>query len=176
MNKYNIFVNNKDGENMYLAIFILIIIIFILAINIKINIKSANDTIKIYAKIGLIEFVIPHQRFIKKIYKNKSEDKINDFKKIIENRFFLNRLFNHSSLSMFYMARFTKEELYINPIINSTYLIISNQIYAFFNNHFKFVDNKRISLIYDEKYENIDYFICFKTNFISLLTAIIIRK
>lgn len=161
---------------MYLAIFIFIIIILILAINIKINIKSANDTIKIDAKIGLIEFVIPHQRLIKKIYKNQSEDKINDFKKMIKTRYFLNRLFKHSSLSMFYIARFTKGELYLNPIINSTYLIISNQIYAFLNNHFKFVDNKKISLIYDEQYENIDYFISFKTNLISLLTAIIIRK
>lgn len=161
---------------MFLAIFIFVIIIFILAINVKINIKSANDTIKIDAKIGLIEFVLPHQRLIKKIYENKRKDKLSDLKKVIETKYFLNRLFKHSSLSMFYMARFTKEELYLNPIINSTYLIISNQIYAFFNNHFKLVDNKKISLIYDEQYENIDYFISFKTNIISLLTAIIIRK
>ncbi len=161
---------------MFLAIFIFVIIIFILAINVKINIKSANDTIKIDAKIGLIEFVLPHQRLIKKIYENKRKDKLSDLKKVIETKYFLNRLFKHSSLSMFYMARFTKEELYLNPIINSTYLIISNQIYAFFNNHFKLVDNKKISLIYDEQYENIDCFISFKTNIISLLTAIIIRK
>lgn len=165
---------------MFLAIFIFIIVVFILGTNIRINIKSANDTIKIDAKIGLIRFVIPHQRLLAELYRNqeskKADEKINDLKKVFINRHFFNRLFKHSSLSMFYMARFTREELYLNPIINSAYLIISNQIYAFFNNHFKLVDNKRISLIYDEQYENIDYFISFKTDIISLLTVIFIRK
>ena len=51
---------------MYLAIFIFIILIIILAVSIEINVKSANDTIKIDAKIGLIRFVIPHQRLLSK--------------------------------------------------------------------------------------------------------------
>ena len=54
--------------------------------------------------------------------------------------------------------------------------MVSNQIHAYFNHHFKIVDNSNIKLIYDEQYENIDYFICVKADLISILTAILIRK
>lgn len=165
---------------MYLAIFIFVIIIVILAIDIEINVKSANDTIKIDAKIGLIRFVIPHQRLISKALKSEQlkdkQQQRDDFKKLFKKRHYLNRLFKHSSLSMFYMARFTKEELYLNPIQNGAYLMVSNQIHAFFNHHFKMVDNKNIKLIYDERYQNIDYFICVKADLISILTAFLKRK
>ena len=65
---------------MYLAIFIFIILIVILAVSIEINVKSANDTIKIDAKIGLIRFVIPHQRLLSKamssqLHKSRQEQK-----------------------------------------------------------------------------------------------------
>ena len=164
---------------MYLAIFIFIILIILLATDVEINIKSADDTIKIYAKIGLIRFVIPHQRLIsnalkKEQLKDKQKQR-EDFKKLFKNRHYLNRLFKHSSLSMFYIARFTKEELYLNPILNGAYLMVSNQISAYLNHHFKMVDYRNIKLIYDEQYENIDYFICVKADLISILTAIIIR-
>ncbi len=165
---------------MYVAIFIFIIIIIILAIDIEINLKSANDTIKIDAKIGLIRFVIPHHRLIQKALKSEQlkekHEQREDFKKLFKNRHYLNRLFKHSSLSMFYLARFTKEELYLNPILNGAYLMLSNQINAYLTNHFKMVDNSNIKLIYDEHYENIDYFVCVKTDLISILTAILIRK
>lgn len=165
---------------MYLAIFIFIVLIWILSTDIHLNIKSANDTIKLDAKFGLIRFVIPHHRLIEKAIvkakqKNINEQR-NDFKKLIENRRYFNRLFKHSSLSMFYMARFTKEELYLNPIQNGVYLIISNQIKAYFKNHFKRVDEDNIKLIYDQKYQNIDYFICLKTDFISLLAILFIKN
>lgn len=165
---------------MYLAIFIFVILIVILAISIEINVKSANDTIKIDAKIGLIRFVVPHQRLLSKAMnsqkrKSRQEQK-DDFKKLFKNRNYLNRLFKHSSLTMFYMARFTKEELYLNPIQNGIYWMISNQIQAYFNHHFKIVDQKNIKLIYDEHYENIDYYICLKTDLISILAALCIRK
>lgn len=165
---------------MYLAIFIFILIIVILALDIEINVKSADDTIKIDAKIGLIRFVIPHQRLISKALKSEQlkdkQQQKDDFKKLFKKRHYLNRLFKHSSLTMFYMARFTKEELYLNPIINGVYLMISNQIHAYFNHHFKLVDNSNIKLVYDEHYENVDYFICFKADLISILTAFIIRN
>lgn len=165
---------------MYLAIFILLIIIIILATDVNVNIKSANDTIKIDAKIGLIRFVIPHHKLIanamdKEKQKSRNEQK-DDLKKLFNNRYYLNRLFKHSSLSMFYVARFTKEELYLNPIANGTYLMVSNQIKAYLSNHFKIVDYSNIKLVYDHNYENIDYYICVKSDFISLLTAIIKRK
>lgn len=165
---------------MYLAIFIFVIMIVILAMDIELNVKSADDTIKIDAKIGLIRFAIPHHRLIKKALENEQlkdkQKQKEDFKKLFKNRHYLNRLFKHSSLTMFYMAKFTKEELYLNPIINGVYLMVSNQIHAYFNHHFKIVDNSNIKLIYDEQYENIDYFICVKADLISILTAILIRK
>lgn len=172
--------NTKDGENMYVAIFIFVIVIVLLAVDIEINVKSANDTIKIDAKVGLIRFVIPHQRLISKALeseqlKNKQRQR-EDLKKLFKNRRYLNRLFKHSSLTMFYMARFTKEELYLNPIRNGAYLMVSNQISAYLNHHFKMVDTRNIKLIYDEQYENIDYFICVKADLISILTAILKRK
>ncbi|MDE7263917.1 MAG: hypothetical protein K2N64_04585 [Anaeroplasmataceae bacterium] len=165
---------------MYLAIFIFVIIILILAIDIEINVKSADDTLKIDAKVGLIRFVIPHQRLISKAMekeqlKNKQQQR-DDFKKLFKNRHYLNRLFKHSSLTMFYIARFTKEELYLNPILNGAYLMVSNQIHAYLNHHFKMVDKSNIKLLYDEHYENIDYFICVKSDLISILAAILIRK
>lgn len=77
---------------------------------------------------------------------------------------------------MFYMARFTSDELYLNPIINGAYLILSNQINSYFMHHFKMVNTSNIRLVYDELYENIDYFLSVKTDLISILTAIIIRN
>ncbi len=167
-------------RTLYLAILIFILLILILSIDIHVNIKSANDTIKIDAKFGLIRFVIPHQKLISKqleqVQQKNIHEQRNDLKKILNSRRYLNRLFKHSSLSMFYMARFTKEELYLNPIQNGVYLIVSNQIKAFFKNHFKFVDEDQIKLIVDENYENIDYYICFKTDLISILTIFLSRK
>ncbi len=165
---------------MYIAIFIFVIAIVILAMSIELHVKSANDTIKIDAKIGLIRFVVPHQRLISKALKkeqNKTKQKQkDDFKKLFKNRSYLNRLFKHSSLTFVYIAKFTKEELYLNPIQNGVYLMLSNQIHAYLNHHFKIVDQRNIKLIYDEHYENIDYYICLKTDLISILTAILIRK
>lgn len=165
---------------MFLAIFIFVLLIILFTVDIEINIKSANDTIKIDAKFGLIRFVIPHQKLISKALKseqlkNKQKQR-EDFKKLFKNRHYLNRLFKHSSLSMFYMAKFTKEEVYLNPILNGAYLMVSNQIYAYLKHHFKMVDYRNLKLIYDEHYENIDYFICVKADLISILTAILIRK
>ena len=165
---------------MYLAIFIFLILVIILGTNININIKSVNDTIKIDAKLGLIRFVIPHHRMIKKIKEKErlktNKEQISDFKKFLNKRHYLNRLFKHSSLSFFYLSRFTKEEIYLNPILNSVYLITSNQIYYYLSNHFKYVDYSKISLIHDEKYNNIDYYISFKSDLISILTALIKRN
>lgn len=165
---------------MYLAIFIFILLIWILAADIELNVKSANDTIKIDAKLGLIRFVIPHRKLITKALDKERQKNIkeqrNDFKNLIENRHYFNRLLKHSSLSMFYMARFTKEELYLNPIQNGVYLIVSNQIKAYFKNHFKRVDEDNIQLVYDQKYQNIDYFICLKTDLISILATLLIKN
>lgn len=165
---------------MYLAIFIFVFLIFILTVDIEVNVKSANDTIKIDAKFGLIRFVIPHQKLISKaLQKEQLKDKQKqreDLRNLFKNRHYLNRLFKHSSLSMLYIAKFTKEEVYLNPISNGAYLMVTNQIYAYLKHHFKMVDYRNLKLIYDENYENIDYFICVKADLISILTAILIRK
>ena len=172
-------VNNKDGEKMYLAIFIFILVTLLLATNINLNIKSSKDTIKIDVKLGLIRFAIPHQRLIQKLIDNQKNKNMiqqrEDFVKFISGRHYLNRLFKHSSLAMFYMAKYTKEDIYLNPIINGVYLITSNQIKAYLANHFKKIDVSNVKLIVDENYDNIDYFICVNTDFISLLTAIFIK-
>lgn len=163
---------------MYIAIFIFILITILLALNVSINIKSANDTIKIDAKIGFISFVIPHQRLILKAQKMARDKSVielrNDFNSLFKNRHYLNRLFKHSCLSTLYVARFTKKELYLNPILNSVYLIFANQVKAYCKNNFKLVDYSNIKLIYDEKYENVDYYLSFKSDIISILTAIFI--
>lgn len=165
---------------MYITIFIFLVIIAILAIDIKINVKSVNDTLKIDASIGLIRFVIPHQRLIEKAIKSEklksSSEQKNDLINLLNNRHYLNRLFKHCSLSLLYIARFTDEQLYLNPIQNGVYLMVSNQLKAYCFNHFKMVDDSKIKLIYDEQYENIDYYLSVKTDLISLLTTILIRK
>ena len=58
--------------------------------------------------------------------------------------------------------------------INAIQLII--RVTAFLYNNFKLVDDSEIRLIKDELYDNIDYFICLKTDFISLLAALLKGK
>ena len=166
---------------MYLAIFILFMIILIMSTTINVNIKSVNDNLKIDAKIGFIRFVVPHQRLIRKMIddtKNKTNKEISkDLKNFFVNsRKYIKRLLKHSKLEKFYIAKFSKEDLYLNPILNGIYIISLNQFKSFLYNNFKLVDDSEIRLIKDEQYENIDYFICLKTDFISLLTVILKGK
>ena len=163
-------------RRMYLTIFILFMIIIIMSTTIVFNIKSVDDTVKIDVRIGFIRFVVPHQRLIGDLInkaKNKSNAEINkDLKNFFDNRKFIKRIINHSSLENFYIAKFSKEDLHLNPFVNAIYWITLGQVKSYLYNNFKLVDSCKIKLIKDDDYENIDYFICMKTDFISLLTAI----
>lgn len=164
-------------SEMYLAIFIFLLLIALMSVTIKINIKSVDNTIKIDARIGFIRFVIPHQRLIgdmiKDIKLKSKEDISGDLKRLLRSSKKIKNIMKHSSLDMFYMARFTKDDFYLNPFFNGIYLIVANQIKSYLYNNFKLVDVSKIKLIKDELYENVNYFICLRTNFISLLTAIL---
>ena len=74
------------------------------------------------------------------------------------------------------MSRFRKEEFYVNPFSNGFYYIIVNQIKGILSNLFKRIDNGKIELIYNEKYENIDYFIKVKTDVISIIISLLEAK
>lgn len=161
---------------MYLTIFILFMIIIIMSTTIVVNIKSVDDTVKIDVRIGFIRFVVPHQRLIGDlINKAKKESNIElgqDLKNFFDNRKYIKKIINHSSLINFYIAKFSKEDFYLNPFANAIYLISLGQIKSYLYNNFKLVDSCKIKLIKDDDYKNIDYFICIKTDFISLLTAL----
>ena len=165
---------------MYLTIFILFMIIIIMSTVINVNIKSVDDTLKIDVRIGFIRFVVPHQRLIGKLIKdvkNKPNTEISqDLKNFFDNRKFINRIFKHSSLEKFYIAKFSKEDLYLNPFVNGLYLITLNQFKSYLYNNFKLVNSSEIKLIKDDTYKNIDYFIRIKTDFISLLTVFLYRR
>ena len=162
---------------IYIAILILFFIILIAAINIELSIKSVNDTIKCYCKIGFISFVIPHQKIISNLIekekKKTKEEQRADFFSLINKRSIFIAICKHSSLNNLYLARFTKEELYINPFINGIYHILSNQIKGVASNLFKRIDEGIIELVYDSRYENVDYFLEIKTYVIGIASALI---
>ena len=148
--------------------------------SVNVNIKSVNDNLKIDVRIGFIRFVVPHQRLIGDlINKAKKESNLElsqDLKNFFNSRKYIKKIINHSRLERFYIAKFSKEDLYLNPILNGLYLISLSQFKSFLYNNFKLVDDSEIRLIKDELYANIDYFICLKTDFISLLTAFLKGK
>ena len=162
---------------MYIAILVFFLLILILSTDISFNMKSANDVWKFDAKIGLISFRIPHQRWMEKMIEKEQmkskKDQRQDFIEAFSKRKLVRNIAQHSSLLQLYIAKFTKEELYQNPIRNGLYLIVSNQVYAYANSTFKRLERRNIHLIYDEKYANIDYYIRIKTDIIGLLTALV---
>lgn len=168
-------------RRMYLTIFILFMVILVMSTSINVNIKSVNDNLKIDVRVGFIRFVIPHQRLIRKMIDDSKIKTNTELSKDLKN-FFINsrkyakNIFKHSRVEKFYIAKFSKEDLYLNPILNGLYIISLNQFKSFLYNNFKLVDDSEIRLIKDELYDNIDYFICLKTDFISLLTALMKGK
>ncbi len=150
-------------------ILIFLFIIIVLSLNVYLSFKSSNDTIKIFGKIGFINFVIPYQKIISK----QRIEKKDDLYKMISKRRLFYYLCKHSSLSFLYMARFTKEQIYINPYSNGLYYIFINQIKGLVSSVFKKIDQSKIELIYDSKYQNIDYLVEFKTDVIGIIVSFI---
>lgn len=165
---------------MIIAILIFFVIILILSIRIELNIKSADDTLKMNARIAFFSFVIPHQRLITKAIQKEKEKTLGeqrkDFFKMLQQRGLLLELFKHSSLNELYLARFSQQQLYDNPIANGLYLATSASIKSFASRHFKQIESSKIQLVYKPNYENIDYFISFKTDVIGVLITLIKSK
>ncbi len=156
---------------MMLAIFIFLISIIVLASNIHIYIKSMNDTLKIYLKIGLFYVVIPHHKLISKLIfekNNRLETMKNDFKK--GKRLTLN-IFSHSIIDHIYIAKFSRTQLADNPIGNGMYMILSNQFRGLLQSRFRLVDTKNIRLEYDKYYENVDYYVDAHISVLNLIWA-----
>lgn len=156
---------------MLLAIFIFIIIIILLSANVRIHIKSINDTIKLYFKIGILNIRVPHQKILRNLLSNMKF--LPQMNKISKAKGLTINILSHSVLDYIYIAKFSKEELYNNPISNGLYLIFSNQIKGLLQSLFRIVDYNNIKLIYDHTYENIDYYLEAHLSIINLMCALV---
>ena len=158
---------------MTVTILILFMLFFLLSFNVRISIKSANDTIKIFGKVGFVDFFIPVQRIIDKQRTKSSDDQRKDLLKMLKKRKIIYYLCKHSSLDVLYFARFTKEELFVNPFSNGMYYILLNQIKGYVSGIFKIINEDTINLIYNNNYENIDYYVEIKTDVIGVIVSFI---
>lgn len=161
---------------MIIAIFIFFLIILIAGTDIRLHIKSKDDSYKICLKFGFVWILLPHQQIFAK-FKQKViyDNKMNIFGLLRSNSLLLN-ICKHSCLNVFYVAKFAKEDLYINPIKNGLYHILANQIKGILSIIFKRIDKEAIKLVYDIEYENLDYCLEIKTNLISIFSAWIESK
>lgn len=156
---------------MMLAIFLFLVSILVLASNIHIYIKSMDDTIKAYVKIGIFYVLIPHHKIVSKLILNKNAN-IENIKKDFQRskRLTLN-IFSHSIIDYMYIAKFSKQRLTDNPIANGMYIILSNQLRGLLQSQFRFVDMNNIRLQYNQYYENIDYYLDAHISVINLIWA-----
>lgn len=161
---------------MLIAILISLLVIYIASLEIKLNIKSKEDTLKIDMKIGFVSFLVPHQKIINKIREKSIYEKKEEFVKFINKRDLIGNICKHSSLIRLYVARFSSEELYVNPFSNGIYHIVINRIKGLASIYFKRIDQGTVELIYNPEYENIDYYIEVKTDVISMIKAFIDTK
>lgn len=158
---------------MMLAIFIFLILILLLSSNVHLHIKSMNDTVKAYLKIGVFYVLIPHHKILTDILVNRDTDikKLkNDFahaKKLTLN------IFSHSILDHMYIAKFSKNNLLESPIGNGLFLILMHQFRGLLQSRFRFVDTSNIRLAYDPSYENVDYSISAHISIMNLMCALV---
>lgn len=158
---------------MMLAIFIFLILILLLSSNVHVHIKSVNDTVKAYLKIGVFYVLIPHHKILSGILINRDTDlrKIkNDFAKA--KKLTLN-IFSHSILDHMYIAKFSKTSLLESPIGNGLFLILMHQFRGLLQSRFRFVDTNNIKLEYDPCYENVDYSIRAHISILNILCALV---
>lgn len=162
---------------MISAIFILLSIILILSIRIDVFLKSVDDTIKLYLKVGMLSVVIPHQRLIfdliEKEKQKPSKKRIEDINNVLKSKGLILNIFSHSSLDRLYVRKISTTSVYNTPIINAILVISISRIRAFAHNSFKAVDNDFLVFNYDNDYENVDYYIQAHTDVISIVYACI---
>lgn len=150
---------------MLLAILIFLIVILILSTNIHIYLLSQNDTIKIYVKIWRISFNIPYQKIILKRNKTKRKEKGQKHKKLILN------ILSRSTIDHIYIAKYTNEKIFTNPISNGLYLLIISIIFGLLHCRSRHVYNKDLRLQYASSYENVDYYLDAHIDIISIIWA-----
>ena len=153
---------------MMLAIFIFLLIIVVLDLNVYIYVKSVNDNLKVYFSVGGYYHLIPY----KKIF---SKEKLNN-KDIKKGNSLALSILSHSVIDHIYIAKFSVNDLTLNPIGNSLYLIIANQIRGLLQSRCKYINNNKLRLEYDLSYENIDYYFEAHSSIICIMWALIISK
>ena len=160
---------------MLLAIFIFLVLFMLLSVNLNISLKSMNDTIKIYGRLGIISFVIPHQKIIMSL---SGENKLVNFLKNkgpkVNGKSLALNILSHSVIDRIYIAKFSNEEIYSNPISNGLYIIAASTIRGLLHSRTKLVYDENIGLIYDKHYENIDYLFEAHISIINIIWASIV--
>lgn len=156
---------------MMLAIFIFLISVLFLSSNIHVYIKSVNDTIKVYVRIGIFYVLIPHHKMISKLIFHKKTDMRKLKNDLVHGKRFTLNIVSHSIINHLYIAKFSKQSLSENPIENGMYIIVTNQLRGLLHRYFRFVDTNHIKLQYDAYYENIDYYLDAHISVINLIWA-----
>lgn len=141
-----------------LAIFIFLISIVLLSTNIHLYIRSKNDTIKVYIRIGMFYVYIPHHKIFSKLIFSKKDSIIDIKDSLMHFKSLTLNILSHSCINRIYLAKYTKEDIYLNPIENAMYYIFAFQFRGLLNNYFKYINNNNVVLKYDKSYENIDYY------------------
>ncbi|MBE6136955.1 MAG: hypothetical protein E7176_00980 [Erysipelotrichaceae bacterium] len=143
---------------MMLAIFVFLISIVLLSSNIHLYIRSKEDTIKVYIRIGMFYATIPHHKMFRYLIFSKNDSIIDIRDSIMRIKSLTLNIFSHSIINRIYIAKFSKDSLLKHPIENALYLIFANQFTGMLQGYFKYVDINNIKLEYDKSYENIDYY------------------
>ena len=160
---------------MIFAIFILLITIIILSIRIDVFLKSVNDTLKLYIKIGRLSITIPHHRLISDVIKKEksksSTERKEDIKSALRSKGLILNIFSHSSLDRLYIRKITKTSIYNTPLLNTMIVIFITRIRTFVHQRFKAVNNDYLVFEENSDYENVDYYIQAHTDLISILYA-----
>ncbi|MGM9970140.1 MAG: hypothetical protein ACI35S_07070 [Anaeroplasma sp.] len=157
---------------MLLSIFIFCIIVLILSVNIHLYLVSEMDTIKIIIKIGVFEILIPHQRLLSKLLKNKNKY----FKslKSSKHKTFIFKILSHSIIDYAYIAKYSKKPIYSIPIENGIYLSMIGFLIGVLHCQTKNVIKTDLRLKHISSYENVDYYFDAHMDVISFMWASII--
>lgn len=159
---------------MQIAILIFSLIIIILSSNFNIYFKSVNDTYKVYIKIGIFYFLIPHHRIIKSIKEKELSksfnEQIEDIIMAFSKRKLILHIFSHSTIEHLYIAKFSNNP-YLKAYSCGLYYIIANNIRGLLHNYFRYVNEDILILKNDVCYENVDYYFHAYISIIGLISA-----
>ncbi|MBQ3253876.1 MAG: hypothetical protein IJA65_04895 [Acholeplasmatales bacterium] len=117
---------------------------------------SEKDTIKSYLKIGMLRFLVPHQRILAKLQSASLSNKGWRESKI---RIFILNIFSHSIIDHIYIAKYSKNPLNSIPISSGIYLTIAGILFGILNCRTRHIIRKDLRLKYVSSYENVDYYL-----------------